>query len=117
MISDFTVTIDYKEKDNPVMRQRVYRFDEYTNILNYEIKRIISEVEDAFIVMNEGKSKDKWREESLNAFNKIRHHLLDQANAVGRLPRTLHYKGTPVDSMTIDEWLKGFFKSDSEEIT
>lgn len=103
MNKDFTVTIDYRNRDLQTINQRTWSFKEYTNMLSLELKRIIMDVEDAFYEFNNGKQKEEWDPQVLNDFQKIRHKLLDQANSIERLPQTLCYKGISCSSIKASE--------------
>jgi len=103
MNKDFTVLIDYLNKNMEQISQKKYSFQEYTNMLELEIKRLILDVEDAFYKLEDGKQKADWKEDTTQNFNKIRHKLLDVANAVGRLPKTLHYKGVSCSEVKLSE--------------
>ena len=93
MNKDFTVLIDYLNRNMDHIDQKQYSFNEYAGMLELESKRLILDVEDAFFKLEDGKQKDEWSAEAKQSFGRIRHKLLDVANAIGRLPKTLHYKG------------------------
>lgn len=114
MNKDFTVLIDYLNKNMEHVNQKTYMFFEYTNMLELEIKRMILDVEDAYYKFENGKQKSEWSEESLNGFNKIRHKLLDVANAIARLPKTLHYKGVSCADMKLSEMIAEMIDSASK---
>lgn len=103
MNKDFTVLIDYLNRNMEQIDQKAYSFNEYTGMLELEIKRLILDVEDAFYKFENGKQKNEWTQESLQGFNRIRHKLLDVANSVGRLPKTLHYKGVSCSETRLSE--------------
>ena len=105
MNKDFTVLIDYLNKNMEQIDQKSYPFFEYTNMLELEVKRLILDVEDAYYKFEQGKQKDQWSPESLQGFNRIRHKLLDVANAIARLPKTLHYKGVSCADMKLSEMI------------
>ena len=114
MNKDFTVKIDYLNKNMEQINQKTYAFQEYTNMLELEIKRMILDVEDAFYKLEEGKQKADWSQETQQSFNKIRHKLLDVANSVGRLPKTLHYKGVSCSEMKLSEAIAEMIDSASK---
>lgn len=114
MNKDFTVLIDYLNKNMEQISQKKYSFQEYTNMLELEIKRLILDVEDAFYKLEDGKQKTEWKEDTIQSFNKIRHKLLDVANAVGRLPKTLHYKGVSCSEVKLSELLAEIVNSASK---
>ena len=39
--------------------------------------------------MNDGKPREEWTPNSLAAFGKVKHKLLDKAGDIGRLPETV----------------------------
>lgn len=101
-MSDFTVKIEYKNKDLETVIEREYEFSQYTELLNLELMRIIAEAEDAFYYLT-GKKKENWDDETKSRFQHIRHKLLDQANAIKRLPQTLSYRGISASSVNFSE--------------
>lgn len=104
-MSDWKVRIEYKNKDLETVIEKEYEFSDYTEMLNLELKRVLMDIEDAFYYFSGNKQKSEWDEELTNRFNKIRHKLLDQANAIRRLPGTLSYHGLPANSMSFGEFL------------
>lgn len=103
MNKDFTVLIDYLNRELQQVVQKAYGFNEYSGMLELEIKRLILDVEDAFYKLQDGKQKAEWSDEATKSFMHIRHKLLDVANAVGRLPKTLHYKGVSCADVNLSE--------------
>lgn len=104
-MSDFKVTIEYKNKDLETVVEKEYSFIDYTEMINLELKRILTDIEDAFYKFSGNKQKDEWNADLINSFNKIRHKLLDQANAIRRLPENLSYKGVKASSMSFSEFI------------
>lgn len=101
-MSDFTVKIEYKNKDLETVVEREYEFSQYTELLNLELMRIIAEIEDSFYFLT-GKKKEDWDGEVKSRFQHIRHKLLDQANSIKRLPQTLSYRGISAASINFSE--------------
>lgn len=104
-MSDFIVTIEYKNKDMETVVEKEYDFISYTEMLNLEIKRLIMDIEDAFYVFSGNKQKQDWTPEMKERFDKIRHKMLDQANAIKRLPQNLSYKGIKANQISFSEYL------------
>lgn len=104
-MSDWKVKIEYKNKDLETVVEKEYNFADYTDMLNLELKRILMEIEDTFYYFSGYKQKSEWEPELTNRFNKIRHKLLDEANAVKRLPENLTYKNIPANTMSFGEYL------------
>lgn len=104
-MSDFKVTIEYKNKNLETVVEKEYDFIDYTEMLNLELKRILMDIEDAFYYISGNKQKQDWSPELTERFTKIRHKLLDQANAVKRLPENLSYKGIKGTTMPFSEYL------------
>ena len=88
-MSDWKVKIEYKNKDLETVVEKEYSFIDYTEMLNLELKRVLMDIEDAFYYLSGNKQKSEWEPEVTERFNKIRHKLLDQANAIRRLPQNL----------------------------
>lgn len=102
-MSDFKVNIEYKNKQMQTVNEREYEFSQYTEMLQLELMRVIMDVEDAFYQLQGNVQKDNWSPLASELFQKIRHKLLDQANAIKRLPSTLNYKGVPCDAKNLSE--------------
>lgn len=92
MQEDLRVKVTYRnEKMEPVITKE-YTLDCYTSSMKYELMRIITDVEDALYIAQDNKQKEDWDENVLKAFVRIRHKLLDEANAIERLPQDLQRK-------------------------
>lgn len=102
-MSDWKVTVEYKNKNLETVVEKEYDFINYTEMLHAELMKLIVEIEDAFYVFSEGKQKADWNPEMLERYKKIRHKMLDQANAIKRLPRNLTYKGNRADQISASE--------------
>ena len=109
-MSDWKVKIEYKNKDLETVVEKEYNFMDYTEMLNLELKRVLMDIEDAFYYFSGNKQKADWSPELTERFAKIRHKLLDQANAVKRLPQTLFYKNIPANSMSCSEFIEKTMK-------
>lgn len=99
-MSDFFVNVKYKNKELQTLDEKSFEFVQYTKMLQLELMRIIMDVEDLIYVLQDGKPKEDWDESTRVKFKTIRHKLLDQANAIERLPNTLHYKGIPCKNLS-----------------
>ena len=104
-MSDFRVKIEYKNKDLETVVEKEYDFIDYTEMLNLELKRILMDVEDAFYYFSGNKQKQDWPPELTERFQRIRHKILDQANAIRRLPDNLSFKGIKATTMPFSEYL------------
>lgn len=104
-MSDFKVKIEYKNKDLETVVEKEYSFTDYTEMIGLELKRILMDVEDSFYYFSGNKQKNEWSDELTERFNKIRHKLLDQANAIKRLPGNLTYKGVKGSTMPFSEFI------------
>ena len=104
-MSDFTVKVTYRNKDSSEQREWTYDFKQYTEMMKRELMRIIMEVEDTIYHLQGSRSKDEWDTETMERFQKIRHKLLDQANAIERLPGSLLYRGVSCENMDDGEHL------------
>lgn len=113
-MNDFTVKVAYRSRDLQEVREWTYDFKQYTEMMKRELMRIIMEVEDTIYHLQGGQSKEDWDAETMEHFQKIRHKLLDQANAIERLPQTLHYKGVSCASVKVSEMLASIIDSMAE---
>lgn len=109
-MSDFIVKIEYKNKNLETVVEKEYDFISYTEMLNLELMRLIMEIEDAFYVFSGNKQKEDWDPEMKDRFRKIRHKMLDQANAIKRLPQNLSYKGVRADQISISDFINQTIK-------
>ena len=109
-MSDFKVTIEYKNKNLETVVEKEYDFIDYTEMLNLELKRILMDIEDAFYYLSGNKQKSDWPSELSEKFSKIRHKILDQANAIKRLPENLSYQNVKGSVMPFSEYLARSFK-------
>ena len=104
-MSDFKVKISYKNKDMETVVEKEYDFLDYTMLINLDLKKILGLIENAFVYLSDGKTKESWPKETTERFNEIRHKLLDQANAIRRLPETLSYKGISANTISLSEFI------------
>lgn len=65
---------------------KTYSLEEYTEMLRTDMLRLVTDVEDLCYAANNNKPKDEWSDTTFEAFNKIKHKLLDKAGDIGRLP-------------------------------
>lgn len=114
-MNDFTVKVSYRNKESADLREWTYDFKQYTEMMKRELMRIIMEVEDTIYHLQGSRSKDEWDSETMEHFQKIRHKLLDQANAIERLPQTLHYKGVSCASVNLGEYLASIIDAANAE--
>lgn len=104
-MSDWTVKIEYKNKNLETVVEKEYDFVQYSEMLNLELKRIIMDIEEAFYAFSGNKQKKDWDPEMTERFKKIRHKILDQANAILRLPNNLSYKGITAVQIPFSEYM------------
>ena len=109
-MSDWKVKIEYKNKDLETVVEKEYEFIDYTEMLCRELKRVLNDIEDAFFYFSGYKTKQEWDEETIKRFDTIRHKLLDQANAIKRLPENLSYKNIQANTMSMGELLSRTLK-------
>lgn len=110
-MSDFKVNIEYKNKRLQTVNEKEYEFTQYTEMLQLELMRIIMDIEDAFYQLQGGLQKEDWTPEAQEMFQKIRHKMLDQANAIKRLPSTLNYRGVPCNAKNLSELIADVLNS------
>lgn len=93
-MDDLTVKVVYLNKNMEQVNEKTYSLKDYVKSLKLELMRIIMDVED-LVYKTTKESKDNWNADVMSSFNRIRHKVLDQANAIERLPQNLLYKGNP----------------------
>ncbi len=104
-MSDFIVKIEYKNEKLETVVEKEYEFPVYTDMMYEKLMSVIAEIESAFYYFSDGKSKDQWSETTMSRFKSIRHKLLDEANALKRLPSNLSYKGIPAGQIPLSEYI------------
>ncbi len=111
-MNDWTVRVEYKNNNMETIVEKEYDFLQYVEMLDLGLKGILVDVENAFYALQDNKQKDDWSEDATNRFKAIRHKLLDKANAVRRLPRTLSYKGTSPLAVNFSEIIAAQLNAD-----
>lgn len=104
-MNDFVVKVEYMNKNMETVIEKEYPFVQYAELISNELTAVITDVENAFYAFENGEQKENWTPENLQRFKEIRHKLLDHANAIRRLPRTLSYKGIPANTINFSEAL------------
>lgn len=104
-MNDFQVKIEYRNKNLETVVEKEYDFVQYTDMLNLELMRLLMEIEDGFYYCCDYKQKEDWPPAVLERFKKIRHKMLDEANAIKRLPDNLYVKGVKANQITIGDFL------------
>lgn len=106
MNNDFTVKVVHRSKDSAQeWKEWSYDLTQYAYVTKRELVRVITDVEDALYAAQGDKSKEDWDEDTMTRFQRIRHKLLDQANAIERLPQNLYYKNVNCMSQSASEML------------
>lgn len=104
-MNDFTVKVVHRDRDSLQVTEWTYDFKQYTEMMKRELMRVIMEVEDVVYHLQGSNSKDDWDSETMERFQRIRHKLLDQANAIERLPQNLFYKNVRCSNVSFSELL------------
>lgn len=115
MIQDYTVAVEMRDFYGNKTGENVYTLRDYATMLSWDIKRTLMEVENTIKDMQGGKRKQEWTPEVKNAFGKIRHRLLDEANAVERLPSTMRKDGRSLMEETSGETIAAIVNSTHNE--
>lgn len=105
MVEDYTVKITYRNRALESVSQRILPLNDYCREQRQNLMHIIADVETAFYALLDNKSKEDWTPETMEAFQKIRHRILDAANNIERLPRNLYCKDIPVSSMNGSDYI------------
>lgn len=75
----------YKNRDLKPISECEYDLKDYTQMMSFDMKRIITDIEDLIYTMYGSKSKYEWDESTVAQFNKIKHKILDKAGELERL--------------------------------
>lgn len=109
-MSEWIVKIEYKNEKMETVVEKEYDFKQYVEMLRQELMKDIVEIEDAFYDLSGNKQKHEWDENLTRRFKRIRHKLLDQANAIQRLPQNLTYKNHSPMEMSSAEFIDKLLK-------
>lgn len=115
MVEDYKVKITYRNRSLENVSQRVIPLTDYCKEQKQMLMRIIADVENAFYALQNYKSKSEWPEEAINAFQKIRHKILDSANNVERMPQNIFYKDTNITAVDGSRYLADIINAASQE--
>ena len=88
-VDDLVVKVTYLDASLKPRYCKTYPLREYTDQLQEDLRRVITDVEDLCYLANDNKEKDEWSDATFSLFNKIKHKLLDKAGDIGRLPSNL----------------------------
>lgn len=64
-------------------------------MIRMDLFRVITDIENLYYRLNEGKAKREWRQRDLDEFNVVKHRLLDKAGEIGRLPSAMLLNDLP----------------------
>lgn len=115
MMQDYTVAVEIRDFYGHKTGEKVYALRDYTSMLSWDIKRTLMEVENAIKDMQGGKTKQEWPEDVKAMFGKIRHRLLDEANAIERFPATLQKNGRSIAEETSGETIAAMIEAAEEK--
>ena len=86
------VKVTYRNKNMDPTYSKVYKLDEYTDMLRTDLLKLITDVENLCYAANDNKPKEEWSDETFSGFCLIKHKLLDKAGDVGRIPENIVYE-------------------------
>ena len=115
MLNDYTVNIVYKNRSMENVSQKSYPLIDYCQEQKLNLMHVITDVENAFYALQNDKSKDEWDAETMEAFQRIRHRLLDAANSIVRLPQNLQFKGINVGTIEGSEYIANLVNQYSKQ--
>ena len=87
------VRVVYRDKTLKPVYTLDYTLQEYTEMLQNDLRWLVTDIENLCYEASGGKPKDQWSDRMWVAFNTIKHKLLDKAGDIGRLPRNLYERG------------------------
>ena len=88
-INNLGVKVTYRNHSLEQVYTKTYGFCVYTEMLHADLLRLVTDIEDLCYVVNNGKPKEEWTDETFAAFNRIKHKLLDKAGDIGRMPENM----------------------------
>ena len=86
----FGVRVVYRNQNLKPVYTKEYTLQEYTEMLQDDLRWLVTDVENLCYDASGGKPKAEWSDRMWVAFNSIKHKLLDKAGDIGRLPNTLY---------------------------
>lgn len=86
----FGVRVVYRNQNLKPVYTKEYTLHEYTEMLQDDLRWLVTDVENLCYDASGGKPKTEWSDRMWVAFNSIKHKLLDKAGDIGRLPNTLY---------------------------
>lgn len=87
------VRVVYRGKDLAPVYTKEYTLQEYTDMLQNDLRWLVTDLENLCYEASGGKPKSEWSDRLWVGFNTIKHKLLDKAGDIGRLPRNLYERG------------------------
>lgn len=109
-MSDFVVKIEYKNENLETVVEKEYDFQQYTQMLHLDLMHILADVESAFYHFSDNKQKADWPPEATRRFQAIRHKILDEANALKRLPYNLSFHGISAAAVDAKDYFLSMYK-------
>lgn len=104
-MDNYTVNIQFKNKDLETVATRSYTLSNYCEELRFNVMKTIMDVENAFYELQGEKGKRQWDDDTLAMFNRIRHNLLNTANNIQRLPSNLYHNGRNINAIGSGEYV------------
>lgn len=126
MIDDYSVKIQYKNKNNEPTGEKVFPFPTYTSMVSSELKKCLNNIEillaEIYIfIMGQAAVPDKeeckrfipgyerddphYDLRKSPEFMAIRKQLLDAANAIERMPQTVYKDGVPICTQKASDYV------------
>ena len=115
MVEDYKVKVTYKNKSLENISQRILPLTDYCKEQKQNLMHIIADVENAFYLLQEYKSKNEWNDATMAAFQKIRHKILDAANNIERMPLNLYYKDSNINAIDAADYAANIINAHTKE--
>ena len=104
----FKVKVKYRNELGDMISSREYLLSDYVGMIRTDLFRVITDVENLYYRLNDGKPKREWETSDMEDFNLVKHRLLDKAGEIERLPEILMADSETGDGTVVGTLLEVF---------
>lgn len=104
----FKVKVKYRNELGDMISSREYLLSDYVGMIRTDLFRVITDVENLYYRLNDGKPKREWAASDMEDFNLLKHRLLDKAGEIERLPEILMADSETGDGTVVGTLLEVF---------
>lgn len=109
-VNELTVTVGYYNSATEKIEERTYTLSRYTNIIKSNLIGVLGKIEKTINdLVDAGPHEAKVL--AAKNFAELRHNILDNANAIERLPENMRLNNLPVNSMKASDFIAGIINA------